>query len=124
MHSSHNLIICQYRADPPTLTSRWQHTVWLVADDLGKVAGRVAFLRGAGRREIGHGALAERSISFVLPSEEDWPYTMRVVSDILESNGSSSLATVCGASVSLRDAGVPLEAPVAGVASELVRDAA
>ena len=84
--------------------------------------GEVAFLRGAGRREIGHGALAERSISFVLPSEEDWPYTMRVVSDILESNGSSSMATVCGASVSLMDAGVPLKAPVAGVAMGLVKE--
>src|SRR5207247_3854887 len=78
--------------------------------------GEVAFLRGAGRREIGHGALAERSISAVLPAEEKWPYAMRVVSDILESNGSSSMATVCGAALSLMDAGVPLKAPVAGVA--------
>ena len=66
-------------------------------------------MRGAGRREIGHGALAERAISAVLPTEEKWPYAMRVVSDILESNGSSSMATVCGASLSLMDAGVPLE---------------
>ena len=84
--------------------------------------GEVAFLRGAGRREIGHGALAERSVSFALPSEEDWPYAMRVVSDILESNGSSSMATVCGASLSLMDAGVPLKSPVAGVAMGLVKE--
>jgi polyribonucleotide nucleotidyltransferase len=84
--------------------------------------GEVAFLRGAGRREIGHGALAERAISGVLPTEEAWPYAMRVVSDILESNGSSSMATVCGASLSLMDAGVPLKAPVAGVAMGLVKE--
>src|ERR1700720_522190 len=84
--------------------------------------GEVAFLRGAGRREIGHGALAERSISNVLPGEDKWPYAMRVVSDILESNGSSSMATVCGASLSLMDAGVPLKAPVAGVAMGLVKE--
>jgi len=84
--------------------------------------GEVAFLRGAGRREIGHGALAERAISGVLPSEEAWPYAMRVVSDILESNGSSSMATVCGASLSLMDAGVPLKATVAGVAMGLVKE--
>src|SRR5215471_9331885 len=84
--------------------------------------GEVAFLRGAGRREIGHGALAERAVSPVLPSEEKWPYAMRVVSDILESNGSSSMASVCGATLSLLDAGVPLRAPVAGVAMGLVKE--
>jgi len=84
--------------------------------------GEVQFLRGAGRREIGHGALAERAISAVLPTEEKWPYAMRVVSDILESNGSSSMATVCGAALSLMDAGVPLSAPVAGVAMGLVKE--
>ena len=84
--------------------------------------GEVAFLRGAGRREIGHGALAERAVSQVLPTEDNWPYAMRVVSDILESNGSSSMATVCGASLSLMDAGVPLKAPVAGVAMGLVKE--
>ncbi len=84
--------------------------------------GEVGFMRGAGRREIGHGALAERALSGVLPSEESWPYAMRVVSDILESNGSSSMATVCGASLSLMDAGVPLKAPVAGVAMGLVKE--
>jgi polyribonucleotide nucleotidyltransferase len=84
--------------------------------------GEVAFLRGAGRREIGHGALAERAISNVLPDEDKWPYAMRVVSDILESNGSSSMATVCGASLALMDAGVPLKSPVAGVAMGLVKE--
>ena len=84
--------------------------------------GEVAFLRGAGRREIGHGALAERALSAVLPDETDWPYAMRVVSDILESNGSSSMATVCGGSLSLMDAGVPLKASVAGVAMGLVKE--
>ena len=84
--------------------------------------GEVSFMRGAGRREIGHGALAERAISAVLPTEENWPYTMRVVSDILESNGSSSMASVCGASLSLMDAGVPIKSPVAGVAMGLVKE--
>ncbi len=84
--------------------------------------GEVAFLRGAGRREIGHGALAERAVSAVLPAEADWPYAMRVVSDILESNGSSSMATVCGASLSLMDAGVPLTSAVAGIAMGLVKE--
>ncbi len=84
--------------------------------------GEVAFLRGAGRREIGHGALAERAIQPMLPSEDAWPYAMRVVSDILESNGSSSMATVCGASLSLMDAGVPLKSAVAGVAMGLVKE--
>ncbi len=84
--------------------------------------GEVAFLRGPGRREIGHGALAERSIGAVLPAQTDWPYAMRVVSDILESNGSSSMASVCGASLSLFDAGVPLRAHVAGVAMGLVKE--
>jgi polyribonucleotide nucleotidyltransferase len=84
--------------------------------------GEVAFLRGAGRREIGHGALAERAISTMLPTEDNWPYAMRVVSDILESNGSSSMATVCGASLCLMDAGVPLKSPVAGVAMGLVKE--
>src|SRR5271157_4923950 len=85
--------------------------------------GEVAFLRGAGRREIGHGALAERALSAVLPPEADWPYAMRIVSDILESNGSSSMATVCGASLSMMDAGVPLKDAVAGVAMGLVKEA-
>jgi polyribonucleotide nucleotidyltransferase len=84
--------------------------------------GEVSFLRGAGRREVGHGMLAERALTAVLPSHEDFPYTIRVVSDILESNGSSSMATVCGGSLSLMDAGVPIKAPVAGVAMGLVTD--
>ena len=82
--------------------------------------GEVGFLRGPGRREIGHGALAERALSAVIPDETAFPYTMRVVSDILESNGSSSMATVCGATLGLMDAGVPISAPVAGVAMGLV----
>ena len=84
--------------------------------------GEVKFLRSPGRREIGHGALAERAILPVLPKETDFPYTMRVVSEVLESNGSSSMATVCGASLSLMDAGVPIKAPVAGVAMGLIKD--
>jgi polyribonucleotide nucleotidyltransferase len=84
--------------------------------------GEVGRMTGVGRREIGHGALAERAISAVLPTEENWPYAMRVVSDILESNGSSSMATVCGASLSLMDAGVPLQSAVAGVAMGLVKE--
>ena len=82
--------------------------------------GEVKFLRGPGRREIGHGNLAERSLSPMVPGEEAFPYTLRVVSDILESNGSSSMATVCGATLALMDAGVPLKAPVAGVAMGLI----
>jgi len=82
--------------------------------------GEVKFLRGPGRREIGHGALAERALLNLLPSEADFPYAMRVVSDILESNGSSSMATVCGGSLALMDAGVPLAAPCAGIAMGLV----
>jgi len=82
--------------------------------------GEVKPLRGAGRREIGHGALAERALSNLLPPEVDFPYAMRVVSDILESNGSSSMATVCGGSLALMDAGVPMKAPCAGIAMGLV----
>ena len=82
--------------------------------------GEVKFLRGPGRREIGHGALAERALANLLPTEAEFPYAMRVVSDILESNGSSSMATVCGGSLSLMDAGVPLKAPCAGIAMGLV----
>jgi len=82
--------------------------------------GEVKPLRGAGRREIGHGALAERALANLLPAEIDFPYAMRVVSDILESNGSSSMATVCGGSLALMDAGVPMKAPCAGIAMGLV----
>ncbi|MFQ5526798.1 MAG: polyribonucleotide nucleotidyltransferase [Thermoanaerobaculia bacterium] len=83
--------------------------------------GEVKFLRGPSRREIGHGVLARRALMPVLPHEDDFPYTVRVVSDIMESNGSSSMATVCGGSLALFDAGVPLIAPVAGVAMGLVK---
>ncbi|MGE5234195.1 MAG: polyribonucleotide nucleotidyltransferase [Acidobacteriota bacterium] len=86
--------------------------------------GEVKFLRGASRREIGHGNLARRALQPLLPSEEDFPYTVRVVSDIMESNGSSSMATVCGGSMALFDAGVPMKAPVAGVAMGLIKDGA
>jgi polyribonucleotide nucleotidyltransferase len=84
--------------------------------------GEVAFLRGPGRREVGHGALAERTLTPMIPAEEQFPYTVRVVSDILESNGSSSMASVCGGSLAMMDAGVPLKAPVAGVAMGLIMD--
>ena len=84
--------------------------------------GEVGFLRGPGRREIGHGALAERALAAVVPDEQTFPYTIRVVSDILESNGSSSMATVCGGCLALMDAGVPIKAPVAGVAMGLVKE--
>ena len=84
--------------------------------------GEVGFMRGPGRREIGHGALAERSLLRMIPEDSVFPYTMRVVSDILESNGSSSMATVCGASLALMDAGVPLPAHVGGVAMGLVKE--
>jgi polyribonucleotide nucleotidyltransferase len=84
--------------------------------------GEVAFLRGPGRREVGHGALAERALTPMLPGEEKFPYTVRVVSDILESNGSSSMASVCGGALAMMDAGVPLKAPVAGIAMGLVMD--
>jgi polyribonucleotide nucleotidyltransferase len=82
--------------------------------------GEVGFMRGPGRREVGHGALAERSISAVIPDEKKFPYTLRVVSDILESNGSSSMASVCGGTLALMDAGVPISEPIAGIAMGLV----
>jgi polyribonucleotide nucleotidyltransferase len=84
--------------------------------------GEVKFLRGPSRREIGHGALAERALAPVLPPEESFPYTIRVVSEVLESNGSSSMATVCGGSLALFDAGVPVKAAVAGIAMGLVKE--
>ena len=84
--------------------------------------GEVSPLRGPGRREIGHGALAERALLPMIPAEDVWPYTIRLVSDILESNGSSSMATVCGGALALMDAGVPIKAPVAGVAMGLVKE--
>ncbi len=84
--------------------------------------GEARFLRGPGRREIGHGALAERAVQPILPDEEDFPYVLRIVSDIFESNGSSSMASVCGATLSLMDAGVPIGAPVAGIAMGLMKE--
>jgi polyribonucleotide nucleotidyltransferase len=84
--------------------------------------GEVKFLRAPGRREIGHGILAERSLQAVMPSKEEFPYTVRVVSDVLESNGSSSMATVCGSTLALMDAGVPIKTPVAGIAMGLIKE--
>ncbi len=84
--------------------------------------GEIKPIRGPGRREIGHGALAERAIQPVIPKEDMFPYTVRLVSDVLESNGSSSMATVCGGTLSLMDAGVPIKAPVAGIAMGLVKE--
>jgi polyribonucleotide nucleotidyltransferase len=79
-------------------------------------------LRGPGRREVGHGALAERALKAMVPSKQEFPYTIRLVSDILESNGSSSMATVCGGTLALMDAGVPVKAPVAGIAMGLIKE--
>jgi polyribonucleotide nucleotidyltransferase len=90
----------------------------------GFSVGEVRPLRGPGRREIGHGALAEKALLPVLPKDEDFPYTIRVVSEVLGSNGSSSQAAICGSTLSLMDAGVPIKSPVAGIAMGLVRDEA
>jgi polyribonucleotide nucleotidyltransferase len=84
--------------------------------------GEVRPLRGPGRREVGHGALAERALLSVLPDDKDFPYTVRLVSEVLESNGSSSMASVCGGALSLMDAGVPITSPVAGIAMGLIKD--
>jgi len=84
--------------------------------------GEVKFLRGPGRREIGHGNLAERALLPVLPADDSFPYTIRIVSEVLESNGSTSMASVCGGSLSMMDAGVPLVAPVAGIAMGLIKE--
>jgi len=84
--------------------------------------GEVKMLRGASRREIGHGTLAERAIKWILPTPEEFPYTLRIVSEILESNGSSSMATVCGGILALMDGGIPIKAPVAGIAMGLIKE--
>lgn len=84
--------------------------------------GETSFRLGPGRREIGHGALAERALAVVLPDRENFPYTLRVVSEVLESNGSSSMATVCGGTLSMLDAGVPISAPVSGIAMGLIKE--
>src|SRR5205085_7189448 len=84
--------------------------------------GETGFMRGPKRRDIGHGALAERALVAVVPNEEEFPYTLRLVSEILESNGSSSMASVCGSTLGLMDAGVPIKAPVAGIAMGLIKE--
>lgn len=84
--------------------------------------GEARFMRGPGRREIGHGALAEKALEAVIPSEEDFPYTIRVVSEVIGSNGSTSMGSVCGSTLSLMDAGVPIKSPVAGIAMGLVKE--
>ena len=84
--------------------------------------GETSFRLGPGRREIGHGALAERALSAVLPDHENFPYTIRIVSETLESNGSSSMAAICGGSLSMMDAGIPIKAPVAGIAMGLIKE--
>jgi polyribonucleotide nucleotidyltransferase len=84
--------------------------------------GEAGFMRGPGRREIGHGALAERALESVIPSEEEFPYTIRLVSEVLESNGSSSMASICAGSLSLMDAGIPVEKAVAGIAMGLIKE--
>ena len=84
--------------------------------------GEAGRMGGVKRRDIGHGALAERALAPMVPSIEEFPYTIRVVSDILESNGSSSMASVCGSSLSLMDAGVPIKRPVAGIAMGLIKE--
>jgi len=84
--------------------------------------GEVAPLRGPGRREIGHGSLGEKALRYVVPSKDEFPYTIRIVSEILESNGSSSQATICGATLSLMDAGVPIKSPIAGIAMGLIKE--
>lgn len=84
--------------------------------------GEVRFMRGPGRREIGHGSLAERALLPLIPSEEEFPYTIRLVSEVLESNGSSSMASVCGSTLALMDGGVPIKSPVAGIAMGLIQE--
>ncbi|MCF6137155.1 polyribonucleotide nucleotidyltransferase [Pseudalkalibacillus berkeleyi] len=84
--------------------------------------GETGFMRGPGRREIGHGALGERALEVVIPSEEEFPYTIRLVSEVLESNGSSSQASICASTLAMMDAGIPIKAPVAGIAMGLISD--
>jgi polyribonucleotide nucleotidyltransferase len=103
----------------PTQFKRWMHHYNFPPFSVGEARP----LRGAGRREIGHGMLGERALEPVLPSVEDFPYTLRCVSDVLSSNGSTSMASVCGSTLALMDAGVPISAPVGGVAMGLIADA-
>ena len=84
--------------------------------------GEAGFMRGPGRREIGHGALAEKALETVIPGEEDFPYTIRLVSEVLESNGSSSMGSVCAGTLALMDAGVPISSPVSGIAMGLIKE--
>lgn len=100
------------------VSKRYMHHYNMPAYSLGEAKG----LKGAGRREIGHGALAEKALEMVLPSEEEFPYAIRTVSEILSSNGSTSMASVCGSTMSLMDAGVPLKAPIAGIAMGLIKE--
>jgi polyribonucleotide nucleotidyltransferase len=104
------------------LTERYEKSFMLHYNFPPFSVGEARPLRGPGRREVGHGNLAERAIQAVLPSQEDFPYTIRVVSETLESNGSSSMATVCGATLALMDGGVPIAAPVAGIAMGLIEE--
>jgi polyribonucleotide nucleotidyltransferase len=104
------------------LTSRTSKRFYLHYNFPPFSVGEARMQRGPGRREVGHGTLAERALAAVLPPEEDFPYTIRIVSETLESNGSSSMATVCGGTLSLMDAGVPLRAPVAGIAMGLIQE--
>ena len=105
-----------------SLTSEYKKSFLLHYNFPPFCVGEAGFLKSPGRREIGHGALAERALSAVIPTNEEFPYTIRVVSEILESNGSSSMASVCGGSLSLMDAGVPIKAPVAGIAMGLIKE--
>ena len=102
----------------PTDTKRYMHHYNFPPFSTGEVKP----LRGQSRREVGHGALAERALEPVIPAEETFPYTIRVVSEVLSSNGSTSMASVCGSTLALMDAGVPIKAPVAGVAMGLISD--
>jgi len=104
------------------LEGDWKKTFMLHYNFPPFSVGEARPIRGVGRREIGHGALAERSLNPIIPSKDDFPYTVRIVSDILESNGSSSMATVCAGSLALMDAGVPIKKSVAGIAIGLVRE--
>jgi polyribonucleotide nucleotidyltransferase len=102
----------------PTETKRYMHHYNFPPYSTGEVK----MLRGQSRREIGHGALAERALEPVIPAEETFPYTLRLVSEVLSSNGSSSMASVCGSTLALMDTGVPIKAPVAGVAMGLIKE--
>ena len=104
------------------LTERYQKQFLLHYNFPPFSVGEARPLRGPGRREVGHGNLAERALKAVLPKHEDFPYTIRIVSETLESNGSSSMATICGGTLSLIDAGVPIRAPVAGIAMGLIQE--